>query len=664
MNNSTTRVFRFSFLFCLALLVAFSAMAQSNRQLVKRGNKFFDDENYRSAIPFYEQVLAKDPDNAQALFRSGVSYISFDKEKASEYIYRAQRLNPKVAKDVEYWLGRIDHLNYRFDEAVAHYRAYDATLKKNDERKPEIARLMQQSRNAKAQFNNAKDIFVKNLGDEVNTAYSEHSPVIAADDNYLLFTSRSENVTGGKADQYGEYYEDIFETRRADPTAAWQQPKPVANINSQFHDAAIQLFDNDTKLLLYRDQNNGDFFFSTLENGAWSAPKPLSNNINTRDYEGDAYITPDGKFLYYSTSHYSENGDKDIYVSEREANGDWGKPKSMGTLINSPDDDDSPYLTRDGKTMYFTSRGHNSMGGYDVFVTKFDSVSRRWSRPENMGYPINTPDDDAYYRLSPDGSYAYLSSYRMGGYGEKDIWTINYIKNVVIRGHVYNLRDKSIIPGVELVFSGQQANKQAISYRDVTKPDSGTYSVSVLSGRKYQVSVSKDGNNIATEEFDIPVITNDTTVIEKDFFVPFTDTTAAGRLAFEKIYFDTDEYTLRAESVTELDNLVRILKANPGINLSINGHCDSRNTDEYNIVLGENRAKAAYDYLVRNGIAQTRLVTVSYGERRPAAPNDSPENMQLNRRTEFVIIPREGENPADIKIQGGTNNNGTITPKK
>ncbi|MDB5262314.1 MAG: hypothetical protein JWQ14_1595, partial [Adhaeribacter sp.] len=590
MNNSTSKFFRFSFLFCLALLVAVSAMAQSNRQLMKRGNKFFDDEAYRSAIPFYEQVLAKNPDDAAALFRAGVSYISFDKEKASEYIYRAQRLKPKVAKDVEYWLGRIDHLNYRFDEAIAHYRTYDVTLKKNDERKTEIARLIQQSRNAKAQFNNAKDIFVRNLGETVNTAFSEHSPVIASDDNYLLFTSRAENVTGGKADQYGEYFEDVFDTRRPSPTAEWEKPKPVANINSQFHDAAIQLFDNDTKLLLYRDQNNGDFFFSTLENGTWSTPKSLGNNINTRDYEGDAYITPDGKFMYYSTSHYAENGDKDIYVSERDANGDWGKPKSMGTLINSADDDDSPYLTRDGKTMYFTSRGHNSMGGYDVFVTKFDSVSRRWSRPENMGYPINTPDDDAYYRLSPDGSYAYLSSYRMGGYGEKDIWTINYIKNVVIRGHVYNLRDKSVIPGVELVFSGQQANKQAISYRDVTKPDSGTYSVSVLSGRKYQVTVSKDGNNIATEEFDIPVVTNDTTVIEKDFYVPFADTTPVGRLAFQKIYFDTDEYDLRGESITELDNLARILKANPSINISINGHCDSRNTDEYNLTLGENRA--------------------------------------------------------------------------
>jgi outer membrane protein OmpA-like peptidoglycan-associated protein len=252
----------------------------------------------------------------------------------------------------------------------------------------------------------------------------------------------------------------------------------------------------------------------------------------------------------------------------------------------------------------------------------------------------------------------------MGGYGEKDIWTINYIRNATIRGHVYSLRDKSIIPGVELVFSGQQANKQAISYRDVTKPETGLYSVSVLSGRKYQVSVTKDGRNIATEEFDVPVITNDTTVIEKDFYVPFEDSLSVNRLAFRKIYFDTDEYYLRPESTQELNNLISILKSNPQMNISIDGHCDSRHTEDYNQTLGMNRARAAYDYLIKNGISATRLVTNSYGERRPAVPNDSPENMQLNRRTEFVIIPRAGENASDIKIEGATNNNGTITPKK
>ncbi|MGV3502487.1 MAG: OmpA family protein [Adhaeribacter sp.] len=652
MNNLDTSIFRFSLLLLLFLGLGFSSQAQSSRQLLKRGNKLFNDEAYRSAIPFYEQVLAKDPDNAAALFRAGVSYISFDKEKASDYIYRAQRLKPKVSSDIEYWLGRIDHLNYKFDDAIAHYRLYDAKLKKNDLRKEEVASLIQQSKNAKAQFNTPRDIFVKNLGPTVNTSYSEHSPVIASDDNYLLFTSRAENVTGGKEDQFGEYYEDIFDTRRVS-AEAFEQPKPVGRINSKYHDAAIQLFDNDTKLLLYRDENNGDFYVSTRESGGeWSEPKSLGSEINSKDYEGDAYITPDGQQLYFSTSHYSENGDKDIYVSQRDSKGNWGKPKSLGQVINSAEDDDSPYLSRDGKTLYFSSRGHNSMGGYDVFVSRFDSVGRKWTKPENMGYPINTPDDDAYYRLSPDGSYAYLSSYRMGGYGEKDIWTINFIRNVRIRGHVYNLRDSTVVPGVELVFSGQQADKKAISFRDVTKPDSGSYAVELLSGRTYQVSVTKDGNQIATEAFEVPVITNDTTVIEKDFYVPFMDSTAMKRFTFKKIYYDTDEYYLRPESVQELDNIVKVLKANPQINLSIDGHCDSRNTDEYNMVLGDNRAKAAYDYLVKNGISDRRLMTVSYGERRPIAPNDSPENMQLNRRTEFNIVPRAGEEGGALNLQG------------
>ncbi|PIQ22117.1 MAG: hypothetical protein COW65_05005, partial [Cytophagales bacterium CG18_big_fil_WC_8_21_14_2_50_42_9] len=365
-----------------------------------------------------------------------------------------------------------------------------------------------------------------------------------------------------------------------------------------------------------------------------------------------------------STSHYSENGDKDIYVSLRDKNGNWGKPKSLGKVINSNEDDDSPYLTADGKTMYFTSRGHNSMGGYDVFETHIDSVTRRWTKPQNMGYPVNTPDDDAYYRLSPDGSYAYLSSYRMGGYGEKDIWTINYIRNVLVRGKVYNMRDKSIIPGVELVFSGQQADKKAISFRDVTKPIAGDYNVNLLSGRTYQVTVTKDGRNIATEALEVPVITNDTTVFEKDFYVPFTDSAGTTRFAFRKVYFDTDEYDLRPESIQELDNIIAILKANPTINISIDGHTDARATEQHNKELANNRAKAAYQYLLQNGIPDARMIVVSYGERRPVTSNNSPENMQLNRRTEFTIIPRAGEKVEDIKIEGGTNNEGRLIPKR
>ncbi|TDN38574.1 hypothetical protein E4631_17095 [Hymenobacter sp. UV11] len=633
--------------------MATSAHAQSTRKDLQTGNKLFNQENYRASIPYYERVLAKDPNNATALFRAGVAYLSFDKEKASDYIYKAQKVKPKVSKDVEYWLGRVDHLNYNFDEAITHYQAYNATLKKrNDTRREEVAQLIQHSKNAKILFNSPKDIFVKNLGPTVNTQYSEHSPVISSDDRTLIFTTRAnptdipglDSKARNKTAADGEYYEGIVETHRID-SDNWEKPRSLsAALNSKGHDASDQLFDNDTKLLMYRSDEDGDVFVASKQTGGdWGAPTKLNSNINSKAYEGDAYITPDGLTLYFSTAKYSEDGNLDLYYSTRTAGGDWGTAKSLGSTINTKYDEDSPYISRDGKTLFFSSRGHNTMGDYDIFQSKYDSIGHKWGRPENMGYPINTPDADSYYRLAPDGTYAYLSSYRIGGYGEKDIYTISYIKNITVKGTVFSKRDSTqAIPGVELVFNGTQADKTAISFRDVTKED-GTYGVKVLSARTYQVAVNKDGKNIETQEFAVPISTNDSTSIVKNFYVDYIDTTSSGNGRFAKIYFDTDKYKLRPESVVALNNTAAILKANTGINISIEGNCDSRNTDEYNMVLGQNRADAAKKYLVKQGVASARLTTVSYGERRPAAPNDSPENMQLNRRDEFRVVLKEGE---------------------
>lgn len=653
MDNLSKRLRQASYALALTTAVATSAHAQSTRKDLQTGNKLFNQENYRASIPYYERVLAKDPNNATALFRAGVAYLSFDKEKASDYIYKAQKIKPKVSKDVEYWLGRVDHLNYNFDEAITHYQAYNATLKKrNDTRREEVAQLIQHSKNAKILFNSPKDIFVKNLGPTVNTQYSEHSPVISSDDKTLIFTTRAnptdipglDSKSRNKTAADGEYYEGIVETHRID-SDNWEKPRSLsAALNSKGHDASDQLFDNDTKLLMYRSDEDGDVFVASKQAGGdWGSPTKLNSNINSKAYEGDAYITPDGLTLYFSTAKYSEDGNLDLYYSTRTAGGDWGPAKSLGNTINTKYDEDSPYISRDGKTLFFSSRGHNTMGDYDIFQSKYDSIGRKWGRPENMGYPINTPDADSYYRLAPDGTYAYLSSYRIGGYGEKDIYTISYIKNINVKGTVFSKRDSTqAIPGVELVFNGTQADKTAISFRDVTKED-GTYGVKVLSARTYQVAVNKDGKNIETQEFAVPISTNDSTSIVKNFYVDYIDTSAIANSRFAKIYFDTDKYKLRPESIVALNNTAAILKANTGVNISIEGNCDSRNTDEYNMVLGQNRADAAKNYLVKQGVASARLTTVSYGERRPAAPNDSPENMQLNRRDEFRVVLKEGE---------------------
>ncbi|WP_347158320.1 OmpA family protein [Pontibacter chitinilyticus] len=648
MNHFAKSFSRLSLLLLMVCLFAAAASAQSTRKQLRSANKFFDKENYREAIPFYEQVLASDPNNAKALYYAGISYMTFDKEKAADYLYRVQKLKPNIDKDLEYWLGRVDHINYRFDSAIDHFQKYQKTVKKrNEERREEVAQLIKYAKSAKKEVANPKDVFVKNLGGTINTAYSEHSPVISSDFNYLLFTTRAQNVTGGKEARDGEFYEDIFETNRLGEDE-WEKPRAVPGaLNSPGHDASIQLFDNDTKMLMYRSENNGDIMVAERQpDGSWGAPKSIGSNINSQDFESDAYISPDGQTLFFSTSHYSENGDLDLYVAKRAANGNgWQTPKSLGTTINTPYDDDSPYLAADG-TLFFASRGHNSMGGYDIFSAKYDSVARRWARPVNLGSPINTPDDDTYYRLAPDGSYAYLSSYRIGGYGEKDIYTINYIRTTNVNGQVFSLRDSTVIPGVELLFNGLQADKRPIAYRDVTKPDSGAYAVQVLSGRKYQVQLSKDNKQIATAELDVPVSLSDTTNLTHNFYIDYVDTTGAvatGRFALQNIYFETDKYALRPEALGELDRIAQILKDNPGINISIQGNTDSRATDEYNMTLGQNRADAAFDYLVKQGISPKRMVTVSYGERRPAVPNTSEENMQLNRRTEFKVIPREDQ---------------------
>ncbi|TPE40602.1 OmpA family protein [Pontibacter mangrovi] len=657
MNHNLAKSFsRGAMLLVLVCLLAASASAQSTRKQMRTGNKFFKKENYRAALPYYDQVLAADPNNAKALYYAGISYLTFDKEKAGDYLSRAYELKPNLDKEMEYWLGRADHINYRFDSAIEHFENYQKNIsKRNVERKDEVAQLIQYAKNAKNEVANPKDVFVKNLGGHVNTAFSEHSPVISSDYNYLLYTSRSEDATGGKAAEDGEYFEDIFETSRIDEDN-WEEPRVVPGaLNSPGHDASIQLFDNDTKLLLYQSANNGDIMVSERQpDGSWGAPKSISDKVNTRDFESDAYITPDGTTLFYSTSHFSENGDLDIYMVQRNNNGSWGNPKSLGRTINTNYDEDSPYLASDG-TLYFASRGHNSMGGYDIFSAKYDSVARRWARPVNLGSPINTPDDDTYYRLAPDGSYAYLSSYRIGGYGEKDIYTINYIKNATVKGRVLVQGDSSLtLPGVELMFNGLQADNRPISYRDVSKPDSATYNVSVLSGRNYQVQLSMDGRVLETQEFEVPVVLDDTTTIRKDFFVTLDDSTAAriagrapaGEYEMENIYFATDKYDLRPEAMEELNRIAEIMKANPMLNISIEGHTDSRASDDYNMTLGQNRADAAFDYLVSQGISAKRMVTVSYGESRPAVPNTSADNMQLNRRTMFRVLERE-------EIQGG-----------
>ncbi|MDQ4140458.1 MAG: hypothetical protein M3142_08010, partial [Bacteroidota bacterium] len=413
-------------------------------------------------------------------------------------------------------LGRVDHVNYRFDDAIQHFELYAGTLNKKAAIRKEVAMLIEQSRFADKMVRHPKDLFVRNLGPTINTPYSDHSPVISRDGKMLLYTTRS-NAANNQVATDGEYDEEIVEAIRLDADT-WNTPRSLSrHLNSRGHDASIQLYDNDTKLLLYRQTENGDFYFSVKDHQDWGVPQKVPGNVNTSGYESDAFISADGSTMYFATNHFSEDGNKDLYIAQKTTKGDWGKPKSLGKIINTPFDEDSPFLTADGKTMYFTSRGHNTMGGSDVFVTHFDSVSQTWSEPENMGYPINSPDDDTYFRLNADGTTAYLSSYRMGGYGEKDIWSIDLSKPVLVRGQIYDQAAGNADYEIEVVFSSKPKNNKMLSYTATIAPGGSTFEVPVQSGRKYQVTFSKNGQVFATQECEIQATAAENVVLQKDF---------------------------------------------------------------------------------------------------------------------------------------------------
>ncbi|RDC63516.1 PD40 domain-containing protein [Adhaeribacter pallidiroseus] len=497
-------------------LLSDPVQGQTRRNFLKKADQFFQVENYRAAIPYYEQILNEDNENAWVLFRAGVSYLAYDKDRASDYLYKAQRLKPHIAPDIEYWLGRVDHVNYRFDDAVEHYGLYAHTLPKKAAARQEMTVLIEQSRNAQKMVQHPQDLFVRNLGPTINSAYSEHSPVISRDDKVMLYTTRGHSAAPGKVNADGEYFEEIVEAVHLD-SDNWSEPHSLSlHLNSKGHDASIQLFANDTKLLLYRQTQNGDFYVSAKKNTDWSLPVKMNGVINTKDYESDAFITPDENTIYFATTHLSKKGDKDLYVAHKTTQGEWGKPQSLGKNLNTAFDEDSPFLAPDGKTLYFTSRGHNTMGGYDVFVSHLDTITQTWSNPENMGYPINSPDDDTYFRLNADGTTAYLSSYRMGGYGEKDIWSIDLSKEVIIQGQVmYQENEKA---PVELVvnFSSQPKNNKALHYW-ATASKEGQFKLQVQSGRTYQVTISQNGKIRDTQEYEVPATVAENVVLSPAF---------------------------------------------------------------------------------------------------------------------------------------------------
>ena len=340
---------------------------------IEKGDEFMNLETYyfKNAIPLYLNAYNLNPNNAVLNYHLGKAYLySNFKDKAIDYLIKAVQLNPQVAPDINLYLGMGYHIDMQWENAIDAFNKHLAILHPKDDTgvREDIQLAINQCNNGKEIA--AKPIRVKidNVGAGINSPYPDYSPVITADESVLLFTSRRPETTGGGIDPLiNEPFEDMYIAERLN--GVWGQAKNMgANVNTDGHDSNCGLSADGQKFLIYKDVNRGDVFISELEGSEWTKPDRLNKNINTDYHESSSCFTPDGNTIYFvSDKPETGFGGRDIYISTKDAKGRWGEAVNIGSVINTPLDEEGVYLHPDGKTLYFSSKGHNSMGGYDVF---------------------------------------------------------------------------------------------------------------------------------------------------------------------------------------------------------------------------------------------------------------------------------------------------------
>lgn len=623
------------FFFCVTI----SLSAQdNNKEFIRIGDKYLKNKQYRKALPFFEQVLKADSTNTTAIYKASICHLyRYSKEKSLQGFLKVYAADSTYDKFVYFWMARAYHLNYQFDNALKYYAMYKTKLAKWDIRQKEVDWYMDQARRAREFTSNPKNFVVLNLGGQINSSYSEHSPVASISDSILLFTSRRDKENN-KEDFDGEPFEDIFIVKRqADGT--WSTPE-LFEINTSGHDACIQFFDNDQKLFIYRQTRGGDIYVVEKINGQWQNPKKFPV-INTRGFESDAFMTADGSTVYFATNRYKKLGDLDIYYITKKSDSSWTKPKMLKGRINTDEDEDAPFITADGKTMYFSSRGHNSMGGYDVYKTVL-GPDGKWSKPENLGFPINTPDDDVYYYLSGTNSHAYMSSYRDGGFGEKDLYEIIPVESVVYVGLVTEEKTNKVLDNYEILLqplSGSMPNAKGAS----TVTQQGYYKTSILSANSYTFIVRKDGKDVWNDTLQVPIIDHPEDTIRYNIVVPFHGNPAdtipppviKPKVYNDNIFFAVKSYAFDAKAKKQLDKFIEYVKQHKEVQAIISGHADESGGDDLNKKLSEDRAKAVYDYLKSHGVPVDRIEIRSFGDTKPLGDNTTEAGKALNRRVEI-----------------------------
>jgi outer membrane protein OmpA-like peptidoglycan-associated protein/predicted negative regulator of RcsB-dependent stress response len=651
-----TRIFKTISILCCALCLACTAFSQKYitaqtatgkvKESFEAAMQKLQSGDKNGALTAFTEVVKTTPNFIDAHVQRASILRQFNQFEAAEKAFEtALALDENYDSRVIYGLALVENQLKKYEEAAQHFEAY-ANSKGADPKMAEKAKdLALKTRNLipstpTSISSKDKEITMtepKSMGSNLNDpAASQYFPALTADGETLIFTR---NLGNG-------YFikEDFYWSKKVN--GIWDRAVPITELNTNLNEGA-QCVSADGQVMYFsacgRSDSKGvcDIYITSFKNGAWEKPRNVEE-LNSPYFDALPAISADKRTIYF-TSEREGSKKRDIWYCTLDKNGKWGEAKNMGETINTEGDDQAPFIHPDGQTLYFASNGHSGLGGFDIFYTR-KNPDGTWSKPENAGEPINTPNNEMSLSVSLDGKLAFFSRTRTTE-AKEDIYyfqlqekarpkLVTYVKATV--------RDATSKAPLSSSLKFIDANTREDIQKGETD-NSGVFLVTLNVGKKYALTVTKQGYNYYSKEFDL---TNTTLSIDKPYLLDIelmpifdlkTAPDAKKTFTLNNVNFATAQTEPLPESFNELNNLVQLLNDNPTVNIAIYGHTDNVGSSSSNLTLSEKRAAAIKSYLITQGIAANRLSSKGFGETQPIDSNETDDGKARNRRTEFSI---------------------------
>lgn len=599
-------------------------------QLLIRQRKITD------AVEVLKEAVDKDNDFIEAHLKLAFSYELLRNIEGQQYhLEQIVRIDPNSSryKNVYYSLGKVYFNQGRYEQSHEMLTILERLGIDNARIKSDVEDLNENIQFAVEHIEKPLDIHPQALPEVLNTFPLQYFPVLTADENTIIYTAR-EGVSFHDD-------EDIVISNK-DEDGNWQQPISISpNINSQFNEGTCTI-SADGRTLIFTNcdgrQSYGscDLFISDRSGDEWSVPKNLGKNINSRSWDSQPALSADGRKLFFVSNRAGGKGKRDIWMSQKDAENNWQKAVNLGDVINSTEDEVSPFIHVNGTTLFFASQGFPGFGGFDIY--KSEKSASGWSQPVNLGYPINTHEDQVSMFVSTNGKNGYYSFERKGqGKQNKSLLygfefppsSILENASIYLTGNIYDNETKEPLDATIELYDLGSDTPTAIFTSD---PVTGKYYTILNKNRKIVLYVDREGYLFESRSFDLSFETDNS---NRDIYLKPIKKGLSVQL--NNIFFEVNSALLTTESITELNKLVRFLTLNPTTNIAVCGHTDNQGTAAYNMTLSEKRAKAVYDFLLKHDISADKMTFIGYGESKPISENSDQESMKANRRIEFVI---------------------------